>query len=104
MGLSQSYIINPRISIKSLYIIMTSSEEESSNEEETSPESSSSLQDSCNEAKKKCVVCLLENPEYVITTCWHKCLCLKCGQSLTLCPICRTVFDPSTELKKVFES
>jgi len=75
-----------------------SSEESSSSEEDTSPESSS------QESKKKCVVCLLKDPEYIITTCWHKCLCLKCGQDLTSCPICRSAFDPSIELKKVFES
>lgn len=86
MGSYQSYF-SPRISIGSLYVIMNSDEESSE-----------------EDLKKKCVICFLEDPEYVITTCWHKCLCLKCGQTLTSCPICRTEFNPSIEFKKIFES
>jgi hypothetical protein len=54
-------------------------------------------------SKKECSVCLENEPDHIITTCWHKCLCYKCGSGLKRCPICRKKFDYKTELKKVFE-
>lgn len=93
MGLYQSHILNPQISVRTLFYILTSEEDGFSSEEEIIQQTQS----------KKCIICNIKEPEYIITTCWHKCLCLKCGNGLKACPICQTKFNTSCELKKVLD-
>jgi hypothetical protein len=90
MGIYQSFFsdkkgIPPSIKIKSLYIII-------------SPESSSS-----NLSEKKCVICLEKESNYILNTCYHKCLCYDCAIKYSECPICREGYDYRVNLKKVYE-
>jgi hypothetical protein len=43
--------------------------------------------------EKLCVVCLDENKSHLCVPCGHLCLCLRCGGSLKVCPLCRTRID-----------
>jgi predicted metal-dependent hydrolase len=47
-----------------------------------------------------CVVCMEDPPETVIVDCGHLCLCVKCGNDLKFCPMCRV---PITKIIKVFK-
>ncbi|CAN5799512.1 hypothetical protein BH23THE1_BH23THE1_34120 [soil metagenome] len=53
--------------------------------------------------EKECVICLAESPDYVITTCGHKCMCYKCGQKINKCPICQKDYSPINQFIRVFE-
>ncbi len=103
MGLGQSYFrstlfehspVSHSINITSMYVIILPKCDNFS----TSESSSDSV------SEKKCVICLENMPDHIITTCWHKCLCYNCGIGLTSCPICRAEYDYTEQFKKVFES
>jgi len=47
-----------------------------------------------------CVVCMEKPPETVIVDCGHLCLCVKCGNHMKFCPLCRV---PISKIIKVFK-
>ena len=56
-----------------------------------------------NEPVSKCVICL-ENPKtHAIVKCGHFCYCGVCGFAITKCPICRVIYNPDTDLLKLFD-
>lgn len=114
MGLHQSYLRNlyrdsntkydpssHSINITSMYVIILPKYDNFSTTSTPVDSTSESSSDSVSE--KKCVICLENMPDHIITTCWHKCLCYNCGIGITSCPICRAEYDHKTQLKKVFE-
>ena len=46
-----------------------------------------------------CVICMDKQIDSVITTCGHSAVCLQCGNSITLCPICRNPFNQQQLIK-----
>lgn len=96
MGITQSYFRSPAcdsglhfhsIKITSMNVVI-------------SPKNNSEI---IPNSEKKCLICMENTPDYIITTCWHKCLCHDCGIKINSCPVCRKEYDYETELKKVFD-
>lgn len=53
--------------------------------------------------EETCVICMERNIDTVITVCKHLGYCNLCALSMNKCPICRTKYDPDTQLLKVFK-
>lgn len=53
-------------------------------------------------AASECVICMDKPPAMVISVCGHLSLCDVCAFTQNKCPICRTPYNPDTQLIKVF--
>lgn len=51
-----------------------------------------------------CVVCFDRNRQTTVRTCGHYALCTACALNLSMCPICRTPYEPDTDLITTFSA
>lgn len=49
-----------------------------------------------------CIICMSEPKTQVITKCGHLCYCDVCGFNVDKCPICRTKYNPESDLLKIY--
>ncbi len=49
-----------------------------------------------------CIICLDKPRAYAIIKCGHLCYCDTCGKNINKCPICREVYNPNSDLLKIF--
>jgi hypothetical protein len=87
-----------------LYAIMQDCWKSSSKDRPNMPELQTALQEvfmeeSLEEAKSECVVCLTAEPVMALMPCGHRCACAHCATLLRTCPICRS---PVQEAKRIF--
>lgn len=53
---------------------------------------------------KKCIICMENDINTVITTCGHLCCCEFCLIKMNRCPVCRTRYDIKDNLLKVYSA
>jgi len=87
-----------------VYAIMQDCWKSAQKDRPSMPELQTSLQEvftqeSLEEAKTECVVCLTAEPVMALMPCGHRCACADCAPALRMCPICRC---PVQEAKRIF--
>lgn len=50
--------------------------------------------------QKLCIVCCTEEKTVLFAPCHHLCACVRCGESLVDCPICRTKITSRTPVSE----
>ncbi len=60
------------------------------------------VNDESDDDDNTCIICLDKPRAYAITKCGHLCYCDTCGLNINKCPICREVYNPTTDLLKIF--
>lgn len=51
----------------------------------------------------KCIIYFENDKTHTITKCGHLCFCGICGFNLDKCSICRSIFNPDTDIIKIFQ-
>lgn len=49
-----------------------------------------------------CIICLDQPKTHAIVKCGHLCYCGVCGFNISVCPVCRRIYNPDTDLLKIF--